>query len=526
MKKHIVAVYSYLDQHGIVRHETVRYSDKSFSQRRPDGEGGFIWSLDGVARLPYRLPAVLASPRDKWIDFTEGEKDADTLAALDLVATTNAGGAGAELTPDFIEYFRNRQVAVWCDNDARGIAGGREHAFSLAQLAAEVRVVTFPTDKPRGYDLTDYVNEGHGRDDVLAMRAAAPRLGDDPTLLDDIARFIRRFVVLGDNELVVCTLWVVHTYTIEACRYTPYLHVSSPTPECGKTRLLDVFEVLVFNPFPTNRVSVAAMVRTLDNKCGYATLLADEIDIIFSGPVEVQIDFTGVLNAGYQRGKKAHVCDRVTHKVHAFELFGAKAFAGIGKGLPDTVRRRSVPIDLLRKRKGEIVEKFRERNYGEDADNLRQRLTAWSAKNLDSLRNPLPYSSEALSDRSEDVLEPLIAIADRFGGIWPNRAREGAVNLCGRQRVISSSLKERLLADTRTAFGDDEALHTFELLGRLKRMSEAPWATYQRGKPITPRGLSEILGDFGISSKQLRIGKNRNGYEKAAFAEAWDRFCP
>jgi hypothetical protein len=179
VKKHIVAVYPYLDQHGIVRHETVRYSDKSFSQRRPDGEDGFIWSLDGVARLPYRLPAVLASLRDKWIDCTEGEKDADTLAALGLVATTNAGGAGAELTSDFIEYFRDRQVAVWCDNDAAGLAGGRKHAFSLAPLAAEVRLVTFPTDKPQGYDVTNYVNEGHGRDDVEAMRAAAPPVGNN-----------------------------------------------------------------------------------------------------------------------------------------------------------------------------------------------------------------------------------------------------------------------------------------------------------------------------------------------------------
>ena len=121
------------------------------------------------------------------------------------------------------------------------------------------------------------------------------------------------------------------------------------------------------------------MVRILDNAQGYATLLADEIDIIFSGPVEVQVNFTGVLNAGYQRGKKAHLCDRITHKPKAFELFGPKAFAGIGKGLPDTVRRRSVPIGMQRKRKGEFVEKFRERGYKSDAEDLRRRLTAWSA---------------------------------------------------------------------------------------------------------------------------------------------------
>jgi hypothetical protein len=529
MKKQIVAVYPYLDQDGIVLHETVRYSDKSFSQRCPDGEGGHVSSLDGVARLPYRLPAMLAvAPGDNWIDYTEGEKDADCLIGLGLVATTNAEGVRAELTPSFLEHFRGRKVVVWCDNDEAGLVGGRKHALALASVAAEVRLVIFPADKSAGYDVTDYINEGHDRADIEAIRAAAPRLGDDATLLDDIAGFIKRFVALGDNELVVCTLWVVHTYTIDACTYTPYMHVSSPTAECGKTRLFDVFEVLVSNPLATSRPSVAAMIRILDNTQGYATLLADEIDIIFNGPVEVQVNFTGVLNAGYQRGKKAHLCDRVTHKPQAFELFGPKAFAGIGKGLPDTVKRRSVPIDMQRKRKAEVVEKFRERGYKNDAEDLRRRLTAWGATHLDRLRNPPPYSHAALSDRSEDVLEPLITIADQFTGMWPNRAREAAVNLCSRDRAVSSSLKERLLADARTAFGGEEALHTVDLLDRLCHMSEAPWASYRCGdKPMTPRGLAEILRDFGISSKQLRIGgTNRNGYEKANFADAWERFCP
>jgi hypothetical protein len=57
----IVATYDYLDEKGRLLHQTVRYSPKNFKQRRPDGSGGWIWSLDGTPRVLYRLPELLCS---------------------------------------------------------------------------------------------------------------------------------------------------------------------------------------------------------------------------------------------------------------------------------------------------------------------------------------------------------------------------------------------------------------------------------------------------------------------------------
>jgi hypothetical protein len=62
--KRIEAVYDYPDENGTLLYQAVRYSPKGFSQRRPDGKGGWVWNLEGVRRVLYRLPELIgAEPR-------------------------------------------------------------------------------------------------------------------------------------------------------------------------------------------------------------------------------------------------------------------------------------------------------------------------------------------------------------------------------------------------------------------------------------------------------------------------------
>ncbi len=114
--RRVVTAYDYVDAEGTLRYQTVRLDPKSFYQRRPDGRGGWVNSLDGVARVLYRLPEVLASRRAVWLP--EGEKDADALVALSLTATTTVGGAGAPWLPQYTETLRGRHVVLLADNDA------------------------------------------------------------------------------------------------------------------------------------------------------------------------------------------------------------------------------------------------------------------------------------------------------------------------------------------------------------------------------------------------------------------------
>src|SRR5712692_1861734 len=87
----MVASYDYHDEHGILLYQVLRYDPKDFSQRRPDGNGGWLYNLNNVRRVLYHLPEVIEA---KTVYVVEGEKDADRLRSLGLPATTNPQGAG------------------------------------------------------------------------------------------------------------------------------------------------------------------------------------------------------------------------------------------------------------------------------------------------------------------------------------------------------------------------------------------------------------------------------------------------
>jgi hypothetical protein len=59
----IVAIYDYPDAEGKLQYQAVRFEPKDFRLRRPDGNDGWIWKLEGVPRILYRLPELLAAER-------------------------------------------------------------------------------------------------------------------------------------------------------------------------------------------------------------------------------------------------------------------------------------------------------------------------------------------------------------------------------------------------------------------------------------------------------------------------------
>jgi len=156
-QKRIVARYAYHDEHGALLFEAVRFEPKSFLQRRPDGWGGYVWDLDGVRRVPYRLPQLLNTVGPVYI--TEGEKDADRLADLGLTATCNPCGAG-NWRPEFGQYFAGRDVVMLPDNDGPGLEHAEQVARTIFPFANSVRVVWLPGLPPKG-DVSDWLDAGH-----------------------------------------------------------------------------------------------------------------------------------------------------------------------------------------------------------------------------------------------------------------------------------------------------------------------------------------------------------------------------
>ena len=140
--KKIAKAFDYVDELGALLYQSARYEPKDFSQRRPDGNDGWIDNLDGVRRVLYRLPEVIAAVEaGKTIAICEGEKDADNLRELGFTATTCPMGAG-KWDAAYNEFLRGADdVVIVGDNDDAGRKHVQDVAQQLAGVAKRIRVL-------------------------------------------------------------------------------------------------------------------------------------------------------------------------------------------------------------------------------------------------------------------------------------------------------------------------------------------------------------------------------------------------
>lgn len=366
-----------------------------------------------------------------------------------------------------------------------------------------------------------------------AKRGAAPDTARPPNddgarLLDELASFVRRYVVLTAHQVVAVALWVLHAHAADAAESTPYLAVTSAERRSGKSRLLELVELLVPRPLLSANVSPAALFRTIAAET--PTLLLDEADATFSRNAgERAEELRGLLNAGHRRGAVVirMVGPGASLKAERFPVFCPKALAGIGE-LPDTIADRSISIRMKRKSPGEEVTRYRRREVEPASSGLRARLAAWCERRLDGLAEARPMLPDALDDRAADGWEPLLAIADAAGGDWPGDARRAALVLsAGRDDAEADSLGVRLLADVRAVLDERSAdrIASAELASALAAMEEAPWGDLY-GKALDARGLARRLRPFEVRPRKVRVGEETvQGYRREDFADAWARYC-
>ncbi len=171
----IVATYDYTDADGKLVFQVVRFRPKGFRQRRPDGNGGWIWNLKGLRAKPlYQLPQVLEGIKQgRTVFLVEGEKDADNLLARGLCATTNAAGAAKWNREYTAALSKAGTVAIFPDNDEPG----RKHAHLVRSQLPNAVVVELPDLPPKG-DVSDWLAQGGTAEELhklVEAAKAAPR---------------------------------------------------------------------------------------------------------------------------------------------------------------------------------------------------------------------------------------------------------------------------------------------------------------------------------------------------------------
>lgn len=170
-ERDIEAFYDYRDENGVLKYQVVRKAGKNFVQRRPDGNGKWIWKINGLTPLPFNLAAIL---KPQLVAIVEGEKDALNLTKLGMPATCNNGGANnsekgaCNFKPDLAPWFIGKDVAIFPDNDLPG----RRHAVAVARLlhgkARSVKIVDLPGLQLKG-DVSDFIAKGGTLDEINAL---------------------------------------------------------------------------------------------------------------------------------------------------------------------------------------------------------------------------------------------------------------------------------------------------------------------------------------------------------------------
>jgi Protein of unknown function (DUF3631) len=167
-----VAQYIYKQADGTPYLKLCRTAEKQFPQFHWDGSAWKKGKPKGP-KIPYRLPELVAAPVTTTVYFCEGEKDADALHALGLVATTCSEGAPNGWRDELVPWFKDRHVVVPPDNDDAGRRFARKVAKALFSIAASVKVVELP-DLKENQDVSDFLARDRAGVKFIQLCKAAP----------------------------------------------------------------------------------------------------------------------------------------------------------------------------------------------------------------------------------------------------------------------------------------------------------------------------------------------------------------
>jgi putative DNA primase/helicase len=200
----IVKVYDYTDETGELLYQNCRLEPKSFRQRKSDGNGGFIWKLNGVRRVPYRLPELLES-ESAIVFLAEGEKDADNLTALGLLASNFKNWQ-----PEFNQFIaRFSCVIILRDHDKSGVTQAADTARIIGRSVRELKVIDLFADEPLpdkgGKDVTDWLEAGGTAEELFKFVDTAPPLCEPEAKTDKSSLPVVRMADVEPE--VVSWLW-------------------------------------------------------------------------------------------------------------------------------------------------------------------------------------------------------------------------------------------------------------------------------------------------------------------------------
>jgi uncharacterized protein DUF3631 len=506
----------------------------------PDGKP-MLPGQDHAAKIAKRLSKVAARVRtiifpqkdlSEWVDKAGGTRaQLDVLiAAAPDYAPAEQEQAAAQPQPqpstngidDNAELERLARMALLDYDRARKEAGKKLGISRLSTLDLMVRgkraelglVVEKPTPP-----LYEHWNVAPADDPV-----------DGAILLRALKEVIRRYVFMTRDQAVAAALWVMFSWLHHRMTHSPILFVSSAEKDSGKTTLLGVLNFLTHRGMPIVSASGPALFRSIAK--WEPTLITDEADTAFVN----NDDLREVINSGWTRGQGVPRCHPETHEPEMFSTFAPKIVAMKGRKLPDTTLSRSIIITLKPRRAANQNEHVADFDHldNETFARLRSQVMRWAADNVEAIVKATPEIPAGFQNRRRANWKPLLAIAEAAGGEWKTAAWAAAKTIEKVADTFDASIGVQLLQAIKAMFEarinaprNSDRIKSEDLVDELVEDLTAPWATYNKGKPISQRQVAGLLKGYDIKPRTIRLddGTTAKGYLLEWFLDAFDRLC-
>lgn len=318
-------------------------------------------------------------------------------------------------------------------------------------------------------------------------------------LVSKLKSFIRRYVVVTDNQLEVLSHYILHTHQFsERCQQpftTPYLFINSAQKGSGKTLLgIDILGKLCRNYEAVNNVTEATLFRLANM---HATIGIDEVDMLFSGN-RTDDGMVSVLNSGYRKGGYVPRADsKEPDGVKRYNTFSPKILIGIDSGtMKDTTRDRCIPINMKRATDDErkTVSRFLSYKIEDELESLNHEIYEWSVNNTVGMRDYEPEMAE-VNPRQEEVCVTLLQVARKTGR--EKELRKALLQIYSDTVVHEDTPEIDMLVTLRDMFEENgDKIRSAELLNRLQ--------IDPRFKNWSGKMLAVKLAPFGIRIKPVR----------------------
>ena len=387
------------------------------------------------------------------------------------------------------------------------------------------------SDQEQDSSLTLRRSDAEEEEEVDPDEVFEPGEGFDPTgrrLAEAVRQQFTKYIAFHrdvyEAEADTLTLWIMHTHGFEAFDATPYVLIQSPTEEAGKSLIFDVATPLARRAEVVVDPTPSSLFRLIESEC--PTLMIDEVDEIRSSK-----DLRSVLNAGYRYGGYVRRTETITGigRVSVrFNVFCPKMFAGIADEQPPlkgATLSRCIQIPMQTRAPDEYVERFNRRRCERESAPLHKELAEWARNNQPALveRAERNITMPGLSDRQEEVWQPLVVIADHLGGNWPARARRASTEL-KKMEVRNPTTNRALILDLKRVWADFDAdqMSSAELANKLGLLDDRLYPT-----PLTATGLSRKLNQvFRIQAQQVRPSGQQQvrGFKRSQFADVFNRY--